>query len=129
MKPYDQEKRKFNRIPFSYQDNIIGIFGHPAGNGKIAAHILNFSLQGLYFSLRKAESENISEHDKLILIEIKGPKGRNYILNIDLEIKRVLNHPDLEHFGYGCKFTSFPDSSKDQVRRFLEVWFLESRDL
>jgi hypothetical protein len=44
-----EEKRKFNRIPFSYQDNVVGIFTHPGRKDKITAHILNFSMQGLYF--------------------------------------------------------------------------------
>ena len=127
MENIEQEKRRFNRVPFSYSDNILGTFIHPSDQDKIYAHILNFSIQGLYFTLKKAEKD-IKEGDKLVLLEIRGPKNQDYIVNIDMEIKRVLDYPSLQHFGYGCHFTSFPDSSRKQIRRFLEMWFLEGRD-
>jgi hypothetical protein len=113
-----EEKRKFNRIPFFYQDNIVGIFTHPGRHDKITSHILNFSMQGLYFTIRKEEAQKLSEGDKLALLGLKGPKQSSYI-----------DHPDLEYFGYGCKFTSFPESSMDQIKRFLQNWFLESREV
>jgi len=124
-----EEKRKFNRIPFSYQDNIVGIFMHPGRHDKTIAHILNFSLQGLYFTLRNEEGKNLSKHDKLVLLEVKRPKQISYILNIEMEVARILDNSELEHFGYGCRFISFPDSSMDQIKRFLQTWFLESREV
>ena len=123
-----EEKRKFNRIPFSYQDNIVGNFAHKGQQAKIAAHILNFSMQGLYFTLRNEQGKNLSEGDKLVLVELKGPKRASYIVDIEMEVARILDNPELEHFGYGCKFISFPESSMNQIRRFLETWFLESRE-
>jgi len=123
-----EEKRKFNRIPFSYTDNIVGNFAFPGSKENIAAHILNFSMQGLYFALRNEQGGNLSEGDKLILVEIKGPKRTSYIVDIEMEVARILDNPELEHFGYGCKFISFPESSMNQIRRFLETWFLESRE-
>jgi hypothetical protein len=129
MKKAGDEKRKFNRIPFAYQDNIIGIFTHPGRQDKIESHILNFSMQGLYFTMRKEEGKNLSEDDKLVLLELKGPKQTSYIVNIEMTVARILDNPDLEHFGYGCKFTSFPESSMEQIKRFLETWFLESREV
>jgi len=123
------EKRKFNRIPFSYQDNIVGVFTHPGRHDKITAHILNFSMQGLYFTMRNEEGKNLAEGDKLALLEIKGPKLASYILDIEMEVARILDNPALEHFGYGCKFISFPDSSVEQIRRFLTSWFLDSREV
>jgi c-di-GMP-binding flagellar brake protein YcgR len=127
MENIKQEKRRFNRVPFLYSDNIIGTFIHPNDQDKIYAHILNFSIQGLYFTLKKSEKD-INEGDKLILLEIRGPKNQDYIVNIELEIKRVLDNPVLEHYGYGCQFINLPDSSRKQIRRFLEVWYLEGRD-
>jgi hypothetical protein len=123
-----EEKRKFNRIPFSYQDNVLGVFTHPGRQDKINAHILNFSMQGLYFTMRKEEWKKLAESDRLVLIEIKGPKQSNYILDIEMTVARILDYPDLDYFGYGCKFTSFPDSSVQQIKRFLESWFLDSRE-
>ena len=129
MKNSVEEKRKFNRIPFSYQDNIIGSFTHPGRRDKIIAHILNFSMQGLYFTMRNEEGENLAEGDKLVLLEIRGPKNANYIVDIEIEVARILDNPELEHFGYGCKFISFSESSMDQIKRFLVTWFLESREV
>ena len=129
MKKSVQEKRKFNRIPFAYQDNIVGIFTHPGRQDKINARILNFSIQGLYFTMRKEEGKNLLQDDKLALLELKGPKQTSYIVDIEMTVARILDNPDLEHFGYGCKFTSFPESSIDQIKRFLETWFLESREV
>ena len=123
-----QEKRKFNRIPFSYQDNIVGVFTHPGRHEKVIAHILNFSIQGLYFTMRKEEGNNLAEGDKLILLEIKGSKQSRFIVDIEMEVARILDYSELEHYGYGCKFTSFPESSINQIKRFLENWFLQSRE-
>jgi len=123
-----EEKRKFNRIPFSYQDNIVGVFVRAGQQVKIAAHILNFSMQGLYFTLRKEEGRNLTEGDNFVLIELKGPKRASYIVDIEMEVARILGNPELEHFGFGCKFISFPESSMNQIKRFLETWFLESRE-
>jgi hypothetical protein len=123
-----EEKRKFNRIPFSYQDNIVGHFAHTGQQAKIAAHILNFSMQGLYFTMRNEQGGNLAEGNKLVLFELKGPKRTSYIVNIEMEVARILGNPELEHFGYGCKFLSFPESSMNQIKRFLETWFLESRE-
>ena len=83
MKNSVEEKRKFNRIPFSYQDNIVGVFTHPGRQDKINAHVLNFSMQGLYFTMRKEEWKKLSENDKLVLLEIKGPKQTNFIVDIE----------------------------------------------
>ena len=123
-----QEKRKFNRIPFSYQDNIVGVFTHSGRHEKVIAHILNFSIQGLYFTMRKEEGNNLAEGDKLILLEIKGSKQSRFIVDIEMEVARILDYSELEHYGYGCKFTSFPESSINQIKRFLESWFLQSRE-
>ena len=123
-----EEKRRFNRIPFSYQDNIVGVFTHPGRQDKVTAHILNFSAQGLYFTIRKEEGDKLAQDDKLVLIEIKGPKRTNFIVDIEMIVVCTLDYSDLEYFGYGCKFTSFPQSSRDQIRRFLVRWFLESRE-
>ena len=128
MNKHNEEKRKFNRIPFSYSDNIIGRFTHPGRQNKINAHILNLSVQGLYFTLKKDDEEMIQQGDKLVLLKIKGIKNEDFIVNIEMEISRVLDHMELEHFGYGCKFITFPESSKEQIRRFLEMWYLEGRD-
>jgi hypothetical protein len=128
MKKSVEEKRKFNRIPFSYQDNIVGSFTHPGRRDKITAHILNFSMQGLYFTMRNEEGKNLSEGDKLVLLEIKGPKLTSFIVDIEMDVARILDNPELEHFGYGCRFISFPESSMDQIKRFLQTWFLESRE-
>jgi hypothetical protein len=128
MKKSVEEKRKFNRIPFSYQDNVVGSFTHPGRRDKITAHILNFSMQGLYFTMRNEEGKNLSEGDKLVLLEIKGPKLTSFIVDIEMDVARILDNPELEHFGYGCRFISFPESSMDQIKRFLQTWFLESRE-
>ena len=124
-----EEKRRFNRVPFSYNDNIIGTFVRPEKKDKIHAHILNLSIQGLYFTLERDEVPNLKENEKLVLLEIKGPRGEDFIVNIEIEIKRILDHPDLQHFGFGCSFISFPESSRDQILRFLEMWFLEGREV
>ena len=123
-----EEKRRFNRVPFSYNDNIIGSFVRPGKSQKINAHILNLSIQGLYFTLEKGENSDLKENDNLVLLGINGPRSEDFIVNIELQVKRILDHPDLEHFGFGCSFISFPESSRDQIRRFLEMWFLEGRE-
>ena len=86
-------------------------------------------MQGLYFTMRNEEGKNLAEGDKLALLDLKGPKQTSYIVNIEMEVARILANPELEHFGYGCKFISFPETSVDQIKRFLQTWFLESREV
>jgi hypothetical protein len=126
MKQIGEEKRKFNRVPFLYNDNILGTFIRRGSKDKFTAHILNFSIQGLYFTLQK-EEKLLEESDRLILLEIRGLQKHVFIVNIEMEIRRVLDYEELLHFGYGCYFITFPDSSKEQIRRFLEIWFLEGK--
>ena len=128
MQEIREEKRKFNRVPFLYNDEIIGTFIIPGEKEKFRAHILNLSVQGLYFTLKKDEKQ-LHEADKLVLLEMNGLRDEVFIVNIEMEVRRVLNYEELLHLGYGCKFLTFPDSSKEQIRRFLEKWFLEGRSV
>ncbi|TFG98500.1 MAG: PilZ domain-containing protein [Calditrichales bacterium] len=127
MKTDLNEKRKFNRVPFSYSDNITGTFIRHGSKEKFTALILHFSMQGVYFTLSKNADIHLNKSDTLAFLEIKGLKTQDFIINIELEIARLLDHSELDYFGYGCAFSYLPESSLHQIRRFIEFWFLESR--
>ena len=61
------------------------MFIRPGSKDKFTAHILNFSIQGLYFTLKK-EEKLLKEMDKLVLLEITGIGGEVFIVNIEMEL-------------------------------------------
>ena len=89
MKTDIDEKRRFNRVPFSYSDNVTGTFIRQGRKEKFKAHILNFSMQGVYFTLDRESGGDLKEGDKLAFLEIKGLRNQDFILNIELTVARL----------------------------------------
>lgn len=124
MKPDSSERREFKRALFSIEDGVVGILSVPELQKKpITAYLLNLSVGGMYFTLRTDERNKIKKGDHLVLVQIKGSTSLKFLVNIDAEIRWILNYENFEHVGIGCQFLNIPDSSRDQIGKFVDSWY------
>ena len=118
-----EEKRKFRRAFFTIEDDIIGLFSLASKPDKtVIAYILNLSMGGIYFTLDAAKSSIPKAGDRIVLMQIKAQKSLSFLVNIDAEVKWVLNPPMLKHIGIGCEFINIPESSMKQLDEFVDSW-------
>jgi c-di-GMP-binding flagellar brake protein YcgR len=115
------EKRRFQRAVFSIGDGVIGVFSTDGfTNDSIAASITNLSAGGLQFILPRDTSAEIGSGDHLILRVIKGTTDLEFISNLELEVKWVMDLQIFEHVGIGCEFLNASDAIMDQIDRFVD---------
>ena len=99
MDEASKERRRFKRILLTIDDGITAILIPAARQDKnLTGYILNISQEGMHFSSKIDDSFKINKGDKFILTEIKGPYNFRIILNLDVEIKWVLDSSSLEFF-------------------------------
>jgi c-di-GMP-binding flagellar brake protein YcgR len=119
-----EEKRKYRRALFTIEDDIIGVFSLASKPGKtLIANIFNLSMGGIYFTLNAAKRLIPAAGDRIVLLQIKVQNSQNFILNIDAEVKWVLNPPILKDIGIGCEFIQIPQTSRKQLEDFVEIWY------
>ena len=122
MKNNLKDKRKNPRIIFSLDDGIVGSLIVPHVHKKpITAYILNLSLGGIYFTLRSDQSKDLNKGDIFSLTEIKQWGSENFVLNIDAEIKWKLDNKEMQYISLGCEFKKIPDTSKQNLVKFMEA--------
>jgi len=122
-----EERRKYQRAFFDLDDHVTGIFSLLNNAGKaISTYILNIGMGGIYFTLNSDADLAIKKGDRLVLLQIKASFDLEFLLNIDAEVKWVLNPPMLEHIGVGCEFVNIPESSLDKIKSFVDSWNLKS---
>ncbi len=115
------EKRRFQRAVFSIGDGVIGVFSTDGfTNDSIAASITNLSAGGLQYILPRDSSAEIGSGDHLILRVIKGATDLEFISNLELEIKWVMDLQIFEHVGIGCEFLNASAAIMDQIDRFVD---------
>jgi hypothetical protein len=119
-----EDQRKFSRIFFSLADGITGTFTF--GNlfkGTVTAYIINLSEGGVGLVLPKEKDEKkIAKGETLILSQISGIQGLEPLMNIETEIKWILDNPSLEFFGFGCEFLRMSESMQVYLRSFINSW-------
>lgn len=119
-----KERRKFSRVLFSIEDGVVGVFTL-SGNKKesIAAFIFDLSTGGLHFILSRDENKGFSNGDHLTLSKIRGKTSLQFIADIEIEIKWILDHQYVEHIGLGCEFKNLPEAVRDQIGQFVDMCF------
>jgi c-di-GMP-binding flagellar brake protein YcgR len=119
-----EEKRRFNRIFFSLADGIEGTFTFTNFlKGTVTAYIINLSEGGVGLVLNKEKDEKrIEKGEALILTQINGIQGLEPLMNIEAEIKWILDNPSLEFLGFGCEFLRMPESLQAHLRAFIDSW-------
>lgn len=118
-----KERRRFQRIFFSIEDGIKGIIAFlDYQRGLLAAHIINIGEGGLGLAVSKDKKDKIVKGDQIILTHITGMQGLESLVNVDAEIKWLMDDPSLEFVVFGCKFLDVPEPMRDAIGIFIDSW-------
>jgi len=118
------ERRRFQRIFFSIEDGVKGILAFSDHQrGLLVAHIINIGDGGLGLAVSKDKKGKIAKGDQIILTHITGIQGLESLINVDAEIKWILDNPSLEEFVvFGCEFLDVPEPMRDAIGIFIDSW-------
>jgi len=120
------ERRKSQRCFFSIEDGVKGIFAFlDLQKGLLVAHIINISEGGLGLALNKDKKNRIAQGDRVILTHITGIQGLESLINVDAEIKWIMDNPSLEFVGLGCAFLDVPEPMRDIIETFIDSWSMK----
>jgi c-di-GMP-binding flagellar brake protein YcgR len=115
------EKRKFKRIVFSARDEVTGTVTWPEHADKpFSYRISDISAGGVRFIISKRDSPPIIDHDdRLLLGEIKGTR-LEFVADVALAVRWVIEHEMFEHMVIGCEFVNITDDVRMQIDQFVE---------
>jgi len=117
------ERRRFQRIFFSIEDGVKGILAFSDHQrGLLVAHIINIGDGGLGLAVSKDKKGKIAKGDQIILTHITGIQGLESLINVDAEIKWILDNPSLEFVAFGCEFLDVPEPMRDAIGIFIDSW-------
>jgi hypothetical protein len=118
----NMERRQYRRAIFTIEDEMVGVFMFLNTCKKpLSAKILNICMGGMC-SAMSVESERLPQKgDHIVLLQIKTPHSLKFFLNIDINVKWVLNLPDGEYIGIGCEFIYIPKISREQIGYFIRM--------
>ena len=117
-----QERRRSQRVFFTFEDGIKGIFAFSDHQkGFITANIINISEDGLGLALSKDKKDSIHKGDYVILTHITGIQGLESLANVETEIRWILDNPSLEFVGLGCEFLNTSESQRDAIQIFIDT--------
>ena len=123
-----KERRRYQRVFYAAEDRMIGLFVFPGNNQKILeAHILNVSVGGLHFTIKRNGMIPLKMGDRLKLIKLMGNSPLRIASDIEIEIKWVLDYRLMKHVGFGCEFRNLPDMVSSQLSDFIESGWKSSR--
>lgn len=121
MKEDINEKREFKRTFFTVEDGMVGTFTFPGIQKEaLTAYIFNLSIGGIFFTIRNDQNGKLKEGNHLIFMEIKQWTSLKTLVNIDAKIKWIRKDPLSQKVGIGCEFLNIPDTSKKQIRKFID---------
>jgi hypothetical protein len=121
MAPDLNNKRKYERIYFSLVEDVTGIFVFPdLSQGSFSASILNLSLGGLQFSLKRDELNGLTEGSSLTLTQLKGVDGLLCDGAIPITIRWVLDHPEVSNISLGCQFEEMSEGSLEKLGLLID---------
>jgi hypothetical protein len=122
----EKEKRRFQRIFFSIEDGIKGIIAFSDyQRGLLVAHIINIGEGGLGLAVSTDKKDKIAKRDQVILTHVTGIQGLESLVNVDAEIKWILENPSLEYILFGCEFFDLPEPMKDAIGIFIDSRYAE----
>ncbi|HIJ90380.1 MAG: PilZ domain-containing protein [Desulfobulbaceae bacterium] len=114
------EQRKEARVYFSPGENICGVFVFPDfGRFSFSAPVLDLSLGGLQFTLKREEWNSLEIGRQLVLARLS--KGDEVVCNkaIPLTVRWVLDHPMVSNISVGCEFDGLSEDGRKMLRSFL----------
>jgi hypothetical protein len=122
------EKRRYERIFFTREQRIEGLFSQPEEEGGLKVLVLNLSVGGLHFTQKREYRTDIAKGDRLIMKGITGPDPLNLLKDIKVEIMWVLDHEFLQHISYGCQFLDMPQDMREVIRDVVDAGVMGSKD-
>jgi len=115
-----ENQRKYPRVSFTVSDGIVARFLASENNHELqTAYILNLSEGGLFFTLRKDQSNLIREGDNLRFVEIKKWRTHHFLVNIQANVVWQGNIPDYDSVGIGCKFNNISDKNLQNIKELV----------
>jgi c-di-GMP-binding flagellar brake protein YcgR len=123
-----ENRRNYQRALFTMEDDIQGVFSIPDSHIRpINTNILNLGEGGAHFIIDSSDESHFQPGTKIVLVQIKGPDPLQYLVNVDAEVKWILDHNIMEYVGAGCQFLDISQSSRDQIKSFVEAWNEEDK--
>lgn len=123
-------KRKHPRVSFSVSDGIVARFLMQEESDDLkTAYILNLSEGGLFFALRKDQTNLIKEGDNLRFVEIKKWRRSHFLVNIQADVVWQGNIPDYESIGVGCKFRDISDKNLQNIKELVDERLQQSMEM
>jgi hypothetical protein len=109
------ERRKFERIFFSKQDEIMASLVIPEYSEKpIAVQIMNLATGGIFFTIRSIRNIDLEIGQTIIFKEIYDNSNHAFTLNIHAKVIWILEDDSAEFTGVGSKFIESPDEDFQQ---------------
>jgi len=122
MKQTEQERRRFERLFFSAEENISGVFRLPEPYRQQAlGSIMDMNQEGIGITFPKDECPQLVTGDSLVLIKIMDERF-SFMGNIGMKIMWVLNHRSLDHMAMGCEFIQASSDLREQISEILKKW-------
>jgi c-di-GMP-binding flagellar brake protein YcgR len=116
-----EDRRKFKRILFSAEEEVTGVVS-PSGTDDEAMvyKIADLSAGGLRFLIQKIDWGEIKTGEMLLLQTINGKSQLDFISDLQLEVKWIMDDPRLAHAMIGCEFSGISDSDRERIEQFVE---------
>ncbi len=111
--------RKCTRHPFSSAEKIDAFCQYSLDDELMPFHVANISIGGIGLIANKDIIKTINTSDILILNNITGNRHLEFMKNLKLEVKWVLNSEIMENIGVGCSYTGISDSIVEQISDFI----------
>ena len=116
-----EDRRKFKRILFSAEEEVTGVVSlSGADDETVAFKIADLSAGGLRFLTQKTDSGNIKMGDTLLLQTIDGKSQLDFISDLQLEVRWIMDDPRFAHAMIGCEFSDISDSDREHIEQFVE---------
>lgn len=115
-----ENKREYPRVSFTVSDGIVARFLASEDNHELqTAYVLNLSEGGLFFTLRKDQSNLIKEGDNLRFVEIKKWRTNHFLVNIQANVVWQGTIPDYDSIGIGCKFNNISEKNMQNIKELV----------
>jgi len=114
-------QRKYTRYSFSSAENI-NAFCHYSKDGELRPfHVANISKGGMGIITSKDIIKTITTRQILSLNHITGNRHLEFMKNLKLEVRWILNSKIMGNIGIGCGYNAISNSMAEQISDFIEI--------
>ena len=126
MEKKEKERRQHQRVLFTVEDGIVGVFNPPGKEGEpVKASVMDISKGGVKLLFKPILKNRIMEGDRIILSEIKGHGSSPVIVNIDTEVKWISEDELSETIGIGVEFLNLLENKQQQIDDLTDFWYMQ----